>query len=235
MPAPAGIVSDEAGMKTPLAEVVLRLTVSGPLASTGFPKASSRATMIVPPAMPAVRVCGAVVNASWLAAAGLTVSCCVAEVRRARPGRAAVSVGVPADVSSYWKLTVLAPAARVSGEPGVNVPSPDDVPRITVSALAGVDQIAEGVFLGNRDRAGGDARGEGLRQGCERQMAGRGRVDGLVLRGGGQAAGGGRERRKSRRRIGVLEADGAAPAAIVNGEAGLNAPLSGCRAQVHGQ
>ena len=39
--------------------------------------------MIVPDATPAVRVCGAVVKTSWLAAAGLTVSCCAAKARLA--------------------------------------------------------------------------------------------------------------------------------------------------------
>ena len=61
--------------------------------------------MIVSEATPATRVCGAVVKASWLATAGFTVSCCVAE---ARPLAAAVIVGVPANGSGIIpKLTGL--------------------------------------------------------------------------------------------------------------------------------
>ena len=130
--APAAIVKGRGRrLNAALPDVVLRLIVSGPLEFTGLPKASSRATVIVPEATPAVRVCGAVVNASWLAAAGSIVSCCVAD---AKPPAAAEIVGIPAAVSVYWKLTALVPAASVSGEAGLNVPVPEDVLKLTVSA-----------------------------------------------------------------------------------------------------
>ena len=61
-------------------------------------------TVIVPEATPAVSVCGAVVKTNWLAAAGLTVSCCVAEATP--PAAVAVIVGVPAAASVYLKLAV---------------------------------------------------------------------------------------------------------------------------------
>ncbi len=130
--APAGIVSGETGVNVPFAEVVLRVTVNALPASTGLPKASSSATVIVLEATPAVSVCGELVNANWLAAAGLTVSFCVAEPT---PPIVAVMVGVPAAVSVYWKLTVPLPAEIVSGEGGVNVPLPEVVLRLTVSGL----------------------------------------------------------------------------------------------------
>ena len=76
-----------------------------------MPKASSNCTLIVPEATPAVSVWAAVVKTSLAAAAALTVSCCVAEVR---PPAAAVRVGVPARVSLYVKLAVLLPAGIVT-------------------------------------------------------------------------------------------------------------------------
>ena len=96
VPAPAGIVTGDAGVNVPVAEVVFKLTVMGTPASTRLPKASSKATVIVPDATPAVKVCGTVLNTSRLASAALTVSCCVDE---ASPAAAAVSVGVPTIVS----------------------------------------------------------------------------------------------------------------------------------------
>src|SRR5262245_47640338 len=57
--------------------------------------ASSSCTVIVLEVVPAVRVCAAVVNTSLLAAAGFTVSVCVA-VGLARPLSDAVTVGLPA-------------------------------------------------------------------------------------------------------------------------------------------
>ena len=129
--APAGIVSGDSGVNVPAMEDVLRLTVNALPASTGLPKESSRATVIVSEATPATRVCGAVVKASWLATAGFTVSCCVAE---ARPLAAAVIVGVPANGSVYLKLTELAPAGIVNGDAGENAPLPD-VLTLTVRAL----------------------------------------------------------------------------------------------------
>jgi hypothetical protein len=60
---------------------------------------SCRCTVIVPDAAPAVTVTAEVVNTSLLAAAGLTVSCCVADVIVLGDVLAAVMVGVPAFVS----------------------------------------------------------------------------------------------------------------------------------------
>ena len=93
---PAGIVSGDTGVKVPLLEVVLKLTLNALATVAGLPKASSNATVIIPEATPAVNVCDEVVNAKWLAAAAVTVSCCVADVKL--PAAAAI-VGVPADVS----------------------------------------------------------------------------------------------------------------------------------------
>ena len=98
------MVNVETGVNVPVPESLLRLTVIAALAATGLPRESSRVTVIVPDVAPAVRVCAAVVNAKWLAVAGVTASCCVAD---ARPPAAAVRVGVPAVVSEYSKLTVL--------------------------------------------------------------------------------------------------------------------------------
>ena len=50
------------------------------------------------------------VKANCAAAAATTVSCCVAEVS---PAAEAVSVGLPAFVSLYFKLAMLLPAAMV--------------------------------------------------------------------------------------------------------------------------
>lgn len=130
--APAGIVTGDAGINVPVEEVVLSATVKGLAASTRLPRESSRATEIVPEATPAVSVCGAVVNTSWLAAAESTVSCCVAEVRLPL---AAVSTGVPADVSLYWKLALLLPAGIVSGDAGANEPVRELLLRLTVTAV----------------------------------------------------------------------------------------------------
>ena len=65
----------------------------------GLPYESCRCTVIVPDAAPAVTVTGEVVNTSLLAAAGVTVSCCVADVIVLGDVLAAVRVGVPAFVS----------------------------------------------------------------------------------------------------------------------------------------
>ena len=132
-PAPAGIVSGDKGANAPLLDVVVKLTVRALPASTGLPNESSSASVIVPDATPAVRVCGAVVKTSWLAAAGLTVSCCAAKARLAA---AAVIVGDPAAVSVYWKVTEPPPAGIVSGETGMKVPLPELVLKLTVNALA---------------------------------------------------------------------------------------------------
>jgi uncharacterized membrane protein YciS (DUF1049 family) len=55
--------------------------------------------VIVPDATPAVTVTAVVVNTNLLAAAGFTVSCCVAEVMVVGEVLAAVIVGVPVAVS----------------------------------------------------------------------------------------------------------------------------------------
>ena len=79
---------------TPPVDVVVRPTVSPPEpAAAVLPKASSNCTVMVAEATPAMSACGTVMKTSLLAAAGLTVSCCVAE---RLPLVAAVSVGVPA-------------------------------------------------------------------------------------------------------------------------------------------
>jgi hypothetical protein len=54
---------------------------------------------MAPDATPAVAVTAVEVNTNWLAAAGLTVSTCVAEVIVVGEVLAAVMVGVPAFVS----------------------------------------------------------------------------------------------------------------------------------------
>ena len=131
--APAGIVKGGAGVNVPVLELLLRCTARAFAASTRLSKASTIATVIVPDSTPAVRVCGAVVNTSWLAAAGMTVSCCVVA---GKPVTAAVMTGVPAAASVYWKLTVPAPAGIVSGDVGANVLLLDVLFRFTVTALA---------------------------------------------------------------------------------------------------
>ena len=64
-----------------------------------FPLESCRCTVIEVEATPAVVVTAVEVNTNWLAAAGLTVSCCVADVIVLGDVLAAVMVGVPAFVS----------------------------------------------------------------------------------------------------------------------------------------
>ena len=67
-------MSGDNGANVPMAEVVLRFTTTGLLASVALPAATSNVTVIVPDATPAVSDCGEVVNANWLAAAEVTVS-----------------------------------------------------------------------------------------------------------------------------------------------------------------
>ena len=95
--------------------------------------------MIVPDAIPAVSVCGAVLNTAWVAVAATTVSCCAAEDS---PAAVAVIVGVPAAVSEYWKLAVLDPAGIVNDE-GVNVPLAEVELRLTVTALEALTGLPE--------------------------------------------------------------------------------------------
>ena len=81
--------------KLPPEELVVRLTVVEPFVF-GLLYWSCRCTVIVLDATPAVTVTAVVVNTSLLAAAGTTVSCCVALVS---PLAAFVIVGLPATVS----------------------------------------------------------------------------------------------------------------------------------------
>ncbi len=104
LPVPAGIVSNDDGVNEPVPDVLLRLTVTALLASATFPKASSSVTVIVPDATPAVRVCGEVVNARRLAAAGVDGFVLIAWPGRLPRPQAS---GVPAKVSVYWKLAVV--------------------------------------------------------------------------------------------------------------------------------
>ncbi len=80
----------------PAAELVVKLTVCVLVAVATLLYASSNCTVIVPDVTPAVKVCAVVVNTSLLAAAGVTVSACVAAVNGLS---AAVNIGLPARVS----------------------------------------------------------------------------------------------------------------------------------------
>ena len=116
----------------------MRATASPPgPATAALPYWSSICTVIVPEAAPAAIVCIAVVNSSLLAGAGFTVSCWVAE---RRPAAEAVSVGVPASVSSYTKLAELLPEGtvmRVTRRPPLkNSPTPEVVVRLICSPPA---------------------------------------------------------------------------------------------------
>src|SRR6516165_97064 len=97
---PLGIVSGLAGVKVtvPL-ELLANVTVLAASVVLGLLKESCRCTVMVPEATPAATVTGVVVNTSLVAAAALTVSCCVAEVMTVGDVLAAVIVGVPACVS----------------------------------------------------------------------------------------------------------------------------------------
>ena len=53
----------------------------------------------------------------------------------ARPPADAVSTGVPAVVSEYWKLNAPLPAGIVRGDAGVNMPVEEVVLRLTVKLL----------------------------------------------------------------------------------------------------
>ena len=155
--APAAMVSGDEGANVPLLDVVLRVTVRALPASTGLPNESTNATVIVPEETPAVSVCGDVVKVKWLAAAATTVSFCVAD---ASDPAAAVSVGVPADVSVYRKLAVAAPAGIVSGEDGVKLPVLELLDKLTVKRAARVDWVPQRIFESDGDRAGSDSGGE---------------------------------------------------------------------------
>jgi len=97
---PVAIVSGPAGVNVAVpGEVLDNVTVRAASVVLGLLNGSNRCTVIVPDATPAVTVTGALVNTSLLAAAALTVSCCVAEVIVPGDVLAAVIVGVPAFVS----------------------------------------------------------------------------------------------------------------------------------------
>ena len=141
---PAGIDTEvivlfpAVSLKTPVPLDVERFTVSAVV--VGLLYWSCSWTVIVVESTPAVRVCATVVKTSLLAKFGLTVSCCVAEVRTP-PASLAVIVGVPAWVSRQVKLAEFC-AAGIDTEvivlfPAVflKTPMPLDVERFTVSAV----------------------------------------------------------------------------------------------------
>ena len=93
-------IDKEAGVKVTVPDDVLdKVTVLVASAVFGLPFASCRCTVIAVEATPAVTVTAVLVITSLLAAAGLTVSTCVAEVMVVGVVLAAVMVGVPAFVS----------------------------------------------------------------------------------------------------------------------------------------
>ena len=77
-----------------------------------FPKASWLCTVTALEQVPAVTVCGPVVNTRWSAAAGVTVSACVGE--GLQPPTAAVTVTLPGEVPLNQKLAALDPAPMVA-------------------------------------------------------------------------------------------------------------------------
>src|SRR5271154_6727658 len=114
---PAGMATDvivvrpvALSLNSPVAAFeVVRFTVSAVVVT--LPNESSSCTVSVPEVTPAVSVCAVVVYTSLLAAAAVTVSVWVAEVRGLS---LAVSTGLPARVSLYLKLALLAPLAMVT-------------------------------------------------------------------------------------------------------------------------
>ena len=80
-------------------EVLDSVTIRAASVVFGLPKGSWRWTVMAPDATPAVAVTAVEVKTNWLAAAGFTVSTCVAEVIVVGEVLAAVIVGVPAFVS----------------------------------------------------------------------------------------------------------------------------------------
>ena len=97
---PLAIVNGLTGLNVTVpVEELARVTVLDASAVFAFPYWSCRCTVMVPEATPAVVVTAVEVIASLLAAAGLTVSTCVAEVIVVGEVLAAVIVGVPAFVS----------------------------------------------------------------------------------------------------------------------------------------
>jgi hypothetical protein len=95
--------------------------------------------VIVPDVTPAVNVCADGVSTNLFAAAAVTVSVCVAEVKGLS---AAVSTGLPASVSLYVKLALLAPLAIVTlvrlVVPFRNWPAGELVVKFKVSVLVAV-------------------------------------------------------------------------------------------------
>jgi hypothetical protein len=96
---PGAIVNELGVNVTVPVDELARVTVLDASAVLAFPYGSCRCTVMVPEAAPAVVVTAVEVITSLLAAAGLTVSTCVAEAMVAGEALAAVMVGVPACVS----------------------------------------------------------------------------------------------------------------------------------------
>jgi hypothetical protein len=123
----------------PAVELVVKFTVCVLVAVATLLYASSNCTVIVPDVTPAVNVCADGVSTNLLAAAAFTVSVCVAAVNGLS---AAVNTGLPASVSLYVKLALLAPLAIVTlvrlVVPFRNWPAPEVVVKITVWVLVAV-------------------------------------------------------------------------------------------------
>jgi hypothetical protein len=123
----------------PAGELVVKFTVCVLVAVAALLYASSNCTVIVPDVTPAVKVCADGVSTNLLAAAAVTVSACVADVNGLS---AAVNTGLPASVSLYVKLALLAPLAIVTlvtlVVPFRNRPAGELVVRFTVCVLVAV-------------------------------------------------------------------------------------------------
>jgi hypothetical protein len=97
---PLAIVNGLTGLNVTVpVDELARVTVLDASVVLAFPYGSCRCTVMVPEATPAVVVTAVEVITSLLAAAGLTVSACVAEVMVVGEVLAAVRVGVPTCVS----------------------------------------------------------------------------------------------------------------------------------------
>jgi hypothetical protein len=99
--------------KLPAVELVVKFTVCVLVAVATLLYASSNCTVIVPEVTPAVSVCADVTYTSLAADAAVTVSACVAVVV-AKALSVAVNTGLPASVSLYVKLALVAPLAIVT-------------------------------------------------------------------------------------------------------------------------
>ena len=90
-------------------------------------ESSTRTVTAVVIVVPEIVLLGCTPKTSLFAAPAFTVSSCVAEVMVLGDVLAAVIVGVPAAVSVYVKLALLAPVAIDSGLAGVNVTVPPEL------------------------------------------------------------------------------------------------------------